>query len=1009
MVGLVESALSSFETVVSSQDTLQISMLGDFSIIRDGGQRVALPQSKKTRALLGYLVLTGREHRRDRLSGLLWDVADDPRGALRWSLSKLRPLVNGAGALRIVADRETVRFEPCGARIDAIELRTALRDGPQNLDDRRLRSLANVHSGAFLEGLDLPDFHDFQSWCVAEREQLRVLYARALRELVGRLGAEPESALPYAHRLASLDPTDEEARATLVRLLGAAGRRAEAEQQVESGQRQMRELGVQPSGALAAAWSTVRTVPRAVVESIPNPPAPAPVISDDTPLVGRHAECARLGSLLDRRSPGVDCMVVWLTGEPGVGKTRLLSAFLTMARERGGTVIDGRAYEAESGRPYGAWIDALRRAPAGHAPDLSGASATQSREQLFASVVTFIGELRAPVVVALDDVQWLDEASAELLHYVARTARATDTDRPVVIAVTARSGEIVDNGPMLRVLRGLRRERSLEELPIGPLNEEHTAALVAAVAPGVEGVHARCAGNPLFALELARAGRRADGELPSSLADIVRERIERLSTPSGDVLRWAAALGRSADVAQLSALTALSTDSLIGALETLERHALLHATATGYAFAHDVVRQVVYAELSEPRRRLMHRRIAQELHRLSDTDGTVVADLARHASLAGEAVMAARACVDAGRRCLQVFATAEALQLGRRGAHYAQQLVEPERTRMLIDLWDVRLSSAYPEDPRAVASEIEVLAERAMDHGCAEHARLGFHLVSYLRWGVGMSSDAARSMLHAERVSRGTEGRERVVALAEAAQCLVRLERDLGDAEAMAMEARAVAARAGVEVSALPSAFGMLRAHDGELDEAEQHHRTAWDLARRARDRLAEFGALEFLVMLELRRGRLEQARRLATELVALGDKLREGSDGPCARALAAAARYAIEPSNRAEVDAALHELRTMDAKQRLSFALLVVAGADFEGGRFESALVGAKEALELSRVMKLPTDQAWARLLIARAAAALGDAPEHEQQVEALRDSELAAIAAPVRTIITAALGDWC
>jgi len=101
---------------------LFLHFLGEVRVLRDGTM-LELPPSRKTRALLAYLVVTGRAHRRERLCSLLWDLPDDPRGALRWSLSKLRALVDEPGAARIVADRETVRFHTHGAYIDISELR----------------------------------------------------------------------------------------------------------------------------------------------------------------------------------------------------------------------------------------------------------------------------------------------------------------------------------------------------------------------------------------------------------------------------------------------------------------------------------------------------------------------------------------------------------------------------------------------------------------------------------------------------------------------------------------------------------------------------------------------------------------------------------------------------------------------------------------------------------------------------------------------------------------------
>src|SRR5512145_2814499 len=94
---------------MTGQGGLSIRVLGEIAVVR-GGEGLLLPPSKKTRALLAYLAVTGRPHRRERLCSLLWDVTDDPRAALRWSLSKLRRLVDEKHRPRIVADRDGVSF-----------------------------------------------------------------------------------------------------------------------------------------------------------------------------------------------------------------------------------------------------------------------------------------------------------------------------------------------------------------------------------------------------------------------------------------------------------------------------------------------------------------------------------------------------------------------------------------------------------------------------------------------------------------------------------------------------------------------------------------------------------------------------------------------------------------------------------------------------------------------------------------------------------------------------------
>ena len=749
---------------MSDADTLQLRFLGEMELLR-GETRLELPPSKKTRGLLAYLALTGRSHRRDRLCSLLWDVADDPRGALRWSLSRLRALVDEPEHPRISAPRDSVAFEAKGARIDVLVARQRCAAGLERASLEELASLASEFRGELLEGLDLGEFLEFQAWCVAEREEARKLHASVLRALVGRLVDAPEAALPHARTLAAVDPLDETARAGLVRLLGATGRRREAQQQYEAACRLRQELGAAGSPELEAAWRGARDSVALPVAWRDPALAPPPLPHSSPGFVGRRRERQRLEAALEAsRADGA--RVLLLTGEPGLGKSRLLDELGHMTRARAGTLLEGRAFEAEAERPFGPWIDALRQLPPGAVASTGAADlaallpelaredgAPPSRDRLFAAVLELLGERAAtspPVVLALEDVHWLDAASAELLHYVARSLR----HRPLLVALTARAGELSDNETVQRALRGLRELGLLEEIRLEPLGAPETRELVRAVAPEVdaERVFVESGGNPLFALEVARALPERDGTLPRSLAELVRGRVERLPSEAGDVLRWAAVLGCGFSLDRLGELMALDLDRLLAALELLERHALLSERGPGgagaYEFPHELVRRAVYSELSQPRRRLMHKRVALWLERDGPAE-TVAAELAHHAALAGESATAARACAAAGRAFLRQFANEDARRIARGGRQHAAEVGEPERTKLVLELLQIELQARRPVDVEAVASELETLAERALDEGCAEHARLGFHMLAYLRWEAGDFSDAQRQMLRA--------------------------------------------------------------------------------------------------------------------------------------------------------------------------------------------------------------------------------------------------------------------
>jgi pimeloyl-ACP methyl ester carboxylesterase/DNA-binding SARP family transcriptional activator len=236
-----------------------IRLLGPMTVTRGDGA-IELPRSQKTRALLAYLIVTGRQQQRHRLCEMFWDVADDPRGALRWSLSKLRVLVDDEDARRIIADRQSVGFEPAGAAVDALMVRKAVASGIGRLSVEELRELVSCFRGELLDRVELPDFEQFQAWRVAEREQFRLHHRRLLRELVTRTSSEPDQALAPARELVRLDPKDEAARAVLLRLLVATDRREEAKEHYHLGLEQIARLGAD-RGQLREAWRQAANEP----------------------------------------------------------------------------------------------------------------------------------------------------------------------------------------------------------------------------------------------------------------------------------------------------------------------------------------------------------------------------------------------------------------------------------------------------------------------------------------------------------------------------------------------------------------------------------------------------------------------------------------------------------------------------------------------------------------------------------------------------------------------------
>jgi DNA-binding SARP family transcriptional activator len=245
------NTLSNITIGTTSGVALEIRLLGEIAVMRDGSP-VALPASKKTRALLAYLAASGRPQPRERLCTLLWGGPDDPRAALRWSLTKLRAIVDEPGVMRLRTDRERVELVAAGAAIDVATLRAAVPGGAAGVaraSTEALSAVAPLVAGEPFEGLDLVDCYRFDEWLRGERDAIRRLGVAVLATLVERLRAtDPAQALEHARAWLALGPLDEAAHAATIELYAALGRRHDALAHYERCTRLIeRELGRKPS------------------------------------------------------------------------------------------------------------------------------------------------------------------------------------------------------------------------------------------------------------------------------------------------------------------------------------------------------------------------------------------------------------------------------------------------------------------------------------------------------------------------------------------------------------------------------------------------------------------------------------------------------------------------------------------------------------------------------------------------------------------------------------------
>ncbi len=259
-----------------AEPAIQLNLLGTLSITVDG-EAVALPNSRKTRGLLAYLAVTGRAERRDRLCELFWERPDDPRGALRWSLSKLRRLVDRPEQQNLIADRETVRLALPDEAIDFHRLRAIMREGTPDSATEVLRATVE-DAGTFLEGLELSDCEAFNGWCIAQRESVRQWRVAVLNELTGR-DIDQEEAVSLARSWTMLEPYSVAAWERLIQLLDRNKRTQEANQQRVLAVRVLTE-------ANAEIPLSLRRAPRAA-------PSPAPADSPELEPIDQDVRFCR--------------------------------------------------------------------------------------------------------------------------------------------------------------------------------------------------------------------------------------------------------------------------------------------------------------------------------------------------------------------------------------------------------------------------------------------------------------------------------------------------------------------------------------------------------------------------------------------------------------------------------------------------------------------------------------------------------------------------------------------
>ena len=443
-------------------------------------------------------------------------------------------------------------------------------------------------------------------------------------------------------------------------------------------------------------------------------------------LLERDGELAVLDRALTSTLEG-EGRLVTVVGEAGIGKSALVRRFTAMSRDRARFLVTA-CDDLLSPRPLGPLHDLVRVLGSPMAELMASGGAAVSLFPAFAAELA--GRLR-PAVLVVEDLHWADGATLDWLAYLARRL----TEIPVMLLLTCRDDERDALAELRRVVASAPRTH-VERIQVPPLSSAAAAKLVGD-AERLSEIMRLSSGNALLVTELAHAGD--GGALPETIRDTVLMRMERLSDPAREVVEVAAVVpGRCA----WSLLQATTPAWAEGSEEALASGLVTDET-DGLVFRHEIVRQVVEAAMSEPRRRVVHRRVLAALEETPDTDP---ARLTHHARRAGRADQVLRYAVTAAREAATAGAHREALEQYRAALDHADGLADVARAELL---------SAYAQEARIcnqVQDAIEAL-ESARDlwvrTGQADHAAECLAVISRLQWWAGRRKDAEEAVRQA--------------------------------------------------------------------------------------------------------------------------------------------------------------------------------------------------------------------------------------------------------------------
>lgn len=807
---------------------MEFRVLGPLEVAHDG-ERLPLG-SVKHRALLAVLLLSPNHVvSTDQLIDRLWGERP-PRGAaasVHVYVSHLRRALSCGpvdGGQLLVTRRPGYLIQVDPGQLDSVRFERLVATGRRSLEE----GSTEVAAGTLGEALAL-----WRGDALADLAAEEFARPEALRLTELRVGATEDrveadlllgrhlALVAELEQLVAAHPFRERLRGQLMVALYRSGRQADALAAYRQGRAELIEqLGLEPGPALQRLEGRVlRQDPGLDWQGDDRPhrargdPTARPSGVDAAPFVGREAELAALQGALEALRSGRGALVL-IAGEAGIGKTCLAEQLAGTAGRAGVRVLWGRCYEGEGAPPFWPWTQALRAltgrdgAPSGApqaarmealtlADALAGPrSAAQRRTdpaagsepglarfRMFDAVTTHLREVarREPLVVVVDDLHRADDPSLALLVFLVRDLASM----PVLVLGLYRDTDAGQENTLTDTIGALSQEPVTSRLDLAGLSGAELVQLLEAAGSGRAhplgaALHARTEGNPFFVRQILRL-LEADGRLgddrvdiaalpiPSSVREVIRSRLARLSPAARSALETASVMGREFELDVLQGLR--RSDDQLPLVEEALRVGLVdedHGTVGRFRFTHALVQESLYEGLSAVRRARVHGAVAACLEALSSEATSPEAVSARTSQLSHHFLQAARAGIHEGktlhyatqaaRAATGALAYEEAVAQYERALQALALMPRPAAARrgeLLLELGDARWRAGNVPGARAVFLEAAELARSDGDHVLLGRAALGWGGGPYRGWHAARGEVAGVIVDHLETALEG--------------------------------------------------------------------------------------------------------------------------------------------------------------------------------------------------------------------------------------------------------------